>query len=337
MQMVAQVFFFEFPSFVQIGNKLLHLEGRMFEHHEGNEGFNRIGIVLNHWEILIRVLRRTADSLFYPAALPKQRFRLFLGLGLRSGLWDDEIATKQKQIHLAILRYKKERWNSSGADPTTVWDSMGNVTSKVQSRRKKQKKKEEEEREKRAEEGGGMTHEWRMRRKTWREGVGEFNECGRRREERVVTVLLSFVVAREVCNSLSSELNSRRGSADRFLLLSGWLVDPFAVQEGRDLCKRKWIRFRIRVRNPTKKRWETDQDGTQRLGTWCIRFWAGLHSQSGRSASTHKWFSTIAAKGLAPDRNSFSLLSSCCITTRSSFFLNYGPERESSRERGPDR
>jgi hypothetical protein len=55
----------------------------------------------------------------------------------------------------------------------------------------------------------------------------------------VVTVLLSFVVAREVCNSLSSELNSRRGSADRFLLLSGWLVDPFAVQEGRDLCKRK--------------------------------------------------------------------------------------------------
>jgi hypothetical protein len=62
-----------------------------------------------------------------------------------------------------------------------------------------------------------------------------------------------------------------------------------------------------------------------------------LLSRSGRSASTHKWFSIIAAKGSAPDRNSFSLLSSCCITTRSSFFLNYGPERESSRERGPDR
>jgi hypothetical protein len=53
MQMVAHVFFLEFPSFVQIGNKLLHLEGKMFEHHEGNEGFNRIGRVLNHKKILV--------------------------------------------------------------------------------------------------------------------------------------------------------------------------------------------------------------------------------------------------------------------------------------------
>jgi hypothetical protein len=53
MQIIAQVFFFEFPSFVEIANKLLHLEGRMFGHHEGNEGFNRIGRVLNHRKILV--------------------------------------------------------------------------------------------------------------------------------------------------------------------------------------------------------------------------------------------------------------------------------------------
>jgi hypothetical protein len=50
---LLRFFFNEFPSFVQIGNKLLHLEGKMFEHHEGNEGFNRIGRVLNHRKILV--------------------------------------------------------------------------------------------------------------------------------------------------------------------------------------------------------------------------------------------------------------------------------------------